>query len=137
MLKKILSPFKSPLKNLLFAISMTWLYVIGVLFITVPFVTLSEATTPETWMTILHIGLMTPGLAYFLFSFIEHFQYITSFRFFLYPLMLLSIPVWGILTLLGFGATVIWFTFFLFPVWMIGIPGTLIYGLLLDSKKKK
>ncbi len=137
MLKKILSPFKSPSTNLIFALFMTWLYVIGVLFITVPLVTLSEASTPETWMTILHFALMTPGLAYFMFSYSEHFQNIKSLRFLLFPLMLFSIPAWGILTLLGIGGTVLWFTFFLFPVWIIGIPGTFIAGLILDLKKKK
>lgn len=136
MLKKILSPFKSPSTNLIFALCMTWLYVIVVLFITVPLITLSEATTPETWKTILHFALMTPGLAYFMFSTSEHFQHIKSLRFLLFPLMLFSIPAWGILTLLGIGGAVLWFTFFLFPVWIFGIPGTLIFGLILDLKKK-
>lgn len=137
MLKKILSPFKSPSTNLLFALSMTWLYAIVVLIITVPMVTLSEASTPETWITILHIGLMAPGHLYFLLSYNEHFQHIKSLRSLLFPLMVFSIPAWGILSLLGFGATVLWFTLIISPVWMVGIPIAFIFGLDLDRKQKK
>ena len=135
MLKKILSPFKSPLKNLLFALLMTWLYFIIALAFTP--VTLSEAETPESWMTSLHFALMTPGLVYFIFSFREHFKQVNSRRFILYPLIVFSVPVWGLLTLMGYGASILWFSFFLFPVLMFGIPGAFIFGLSLDMKKKK
>jgi len=115
---------------------MTWVYVILVLFISMPLITFSEASRPQLWMTVLHFALMTPGLAYLLFNISEHFQYIQTFRFLLYPILVFSIPSWGILTLLGLGATVLWFVLFLMPLWLFGIPGSLIFGLILDLSKK-
>lgn len=101
-----------------------------------PLITFSEASRPELWMTLLHFALMAPGLAYLLFNISEHFQHIKSFRFLLFPILVFSIPSWGILTLLGLGATVLWFVLFLMPLWFIGIPGSLIFGLILDLSKK-
>lgn len=137
MLKKILHPFRSHVANLFFSMVITWIYTIAVLFITIPYITFSEASTPEAWMTYLHLALMTPALVYITLSILEHLQPIQSLRFLLYPFILFSIPIWVILTLLGFGATVLWFMLFITPLWLPGIPATFIYGLILDLKKKK
>jgi hypothetical protein len=51
--------------------------------------------------------------------------------------LVLSFPAWFILTLLGFGATILWFVLFLFPVWLIGIPTAFIVGLILDLNHQK
>jgi hypothetical protein len=136
-LKRIINPFKSHEKNLFLSILLTWMYTIIVLFITMPLITFSEATSPEPWVTSLHFTLMAPGLAYAIFNFIEHFQHVKTFRFLLFPILVFSIPSWGILTLIGFGATVLWFVLFLMPLWLFGIPGALIFGLVLDSSKKR
>ncbi len=136
-IKKIVNPFQSHVASLFLAILITWLYVILVLLITMPLITFSEASTPELWMTVLHFALMTPGLAYLLFNVSEHFQHLTSLRFLLFPILVFSIPSWGILTLLGIGAAVLWFVLFLMPLWLFGIPGSLIFGLVLDLSKKR
>lgn len=136
-LKKIINPLQSHVKNLSLSILLTWIYVIIVLLITMPFITFSEATSPEPWITALHFALMGPGLAYSLLNFIEHFQHVKTFRFLLFPILVFSIPSWIILTLIGFGATVLWFVLFLMPLWLFGIPGALIFGLVLDFSKKR
>ena len=136
-IKKIINPFQSHIGSLFLSILITWLYVILVLFITMPLITFSEASTPELWMTLLHFALMAPGLAYLLFNVSVHFQHVTSFRFLLFPILVFSIPSWGILTLLGIGAAVLWFVLFLMPLWLFGIPGSLIFGLVLDLSKKR
>ena len=136
-LKKIINPLQSHVGNLFLSILLTWIYVIIVLFITMPFITFSEATSPEPWITALHFALIAPGLVYSLFNFIEHFQHVKTFQFLLFPILVFSIPSWGILTLIGYGATVLWFVLFLMPLWLFGIPGALIFGLVLDFSKKR
>ena len=136
MFKKFLSPFKSPSTNLIFALFMTWLY-FSIAYAGSPVVISEAISTPETWMTYLHFALMTPGFVYFIFSFREHFKQVKSIRFLLYPLLVFSIPVWGLLTLVGFGGAILWFSFFLVPVFILGIPLAFILGLILDKKKKK
>ena len=137
-LKKIINPLQSHVGNLFLSILLTWIYVIIVLFITMPFITFSEASSPEPWLTALHFALMAPGLAYLLFNISEHFQHVKTFRFLLFPILVFSIPSWGILTLIGFfGATVLWFVVFLIQLWLFGIPGALIFGLVLDFSKKR
>ncbi|MEY3431694.1 MAG: hypothetical protein RIS53_592 [Bacillota bacterium] len=134
---KLMNPFRSHTTNLFFSIGLTWIYTILVLLITMPLITFSEATTPETWMTILHFALMAPGLIYLIFNISVHFQHISKARFLLFPILVFSIPAWTILVLLGMGATILWFVLFLMPIWLIGIPGSLIFGLILDLSKKR
>ena len=136
-LDRIFNPFQSHTINLFFSIFITWIYTFLVLLITMPLITFSEATTPETWMTILHFALMAPGFIYLLFNISLHFQHIAKARFLLFPILVFSIPAWTILVLLGIGATILWFVLFLMPIWLIGIPGSLIFGLILDLSKKR
>ncbi len=136
-MKNYLFPFKNPAGDLLLSWLITWVYVIGVLYITVPLITLSEAETPALWETILHFTLMAPGLGYFFYVFSGTFYQLQSFRFLIYPLLLISFPLWFILTLIGIGATILWLMLFLFPIWIFGIPTTFLIGLLLDLKKKQ
>lgn len=136
-MKTVVFPFKNPAGNLLLSWLITWVYVMGVLYITIPMITLSEAESPPFWETIFHLTLMAPGLFFFFFVFSSTFSQLQSFRFLIYPLLVITFPIWFILTLLGFGATVIWFMFFVFPIWIIGIPTAFFIGLFLDLKKKQ
>jgi hypothetical protein len=136
-MKNLLFPFKNPSGNVILSIFITWLYVFGVLLITIPIITLSEAETPERWKSVLHIGLMVPGFLYFFKVFLSAINELRTFRFLIYPLLVLSFPAWFILTLLGFGATILWFVLLLFQVWFIGIPTAFIVGLILDLNHQK
>jgi cell division protein FtsW (lipid II flippase) len=136
-MKKLIFPFKNPSGNVILSIFITWLYVFGVLLITIPIITLSEAETPERWKSVLHIGLMVPGFIYFFKVILSTINELRTFRFLIYPLLVVSFPAWFILTLLGFGATILWFVLFLFPVWLIGIPTAFIVGLILDLNHQK
>jgi hypothetical protein len=136
-MKKLFFPFKNPSGNVILSNFMTWLYVFVVLWVTIPIITLSEAETPERWKSALHIILMVPGFLYFFNVFNLTFSETRTYRFLIFPLLVLSFPVWFILTLLGFGATVLWFVLFLFPVWLIGIPTAFIVGLILDFNHQK
>ena len=136
-MKNLLFPFKNPSGNVILSIFITWLYVFGVLLITIPIITLSEAETPERWKSVLHLVLMVPGFLYFFKVFLSTINELRTFRFLIYPLLVLSFPAWFILTLLGFGATILWFVLLLFQVWFIGIPTAFIVGLILDLNHQK
>jgi hypothetical protein len=136
-MKKLFFPFKNPSGNVILSIFMTWLYVFGVLLITIPIITLSEAEAPERWKTALHIGLMVPGFLYFFKVFLSTINELRTFRFLIYPLLVLSFPAWYILTLLGFSFLVLWGVLLVFQVWLIGIPTAFIVGLILDLNHQK
>jgi hypothetical protein len=135
-MKKLLL-FKKPESNLLFALAMTWIYVMIVFTFMLPFLSFSEIEYQDLMVSANYLALLSIGYIYFVVVLSMTFRQIKGLRTILYPLITFSIPVWTILFLFGISAVYLWLLIFVIPILFFGLPVALFTGLSLDSKKTK
>ncbi|GEM_PF-1815315 len=134
---KLLLLFDTPEKNLFFAYFMTWIYTILVFFGMQPFLTFSEIETQSPMVSVIYIGLLAIGFTYFIYIFMITISKVQRFRSLIFPFLVISIPVWTIMILLGISAMFLWFVLPLIPLMLIAIPTAFFIGLFLDLKAAK